>query len=982
MSSPFKVRPESWPRVSALLDEIVELVPAERAAFVARVQAAEPDIAAELLRLLPSVVAAGADTVNTAVPGASPYATLLGEALLADAVGSGELFDATGQQFGPWTLLAKLGAGGMGEVWRATRSDGLFQGAAAIKLLRSDLPAERLVARFARERAMLARLNHPNIARLLDAGVANGQAFIVLELVEGEPLLAYATAHAGTLAARVRLIRDIARAVEHAHSQLVLHRDLKPRNVLVTNAGAVKLLDFGVASALDESTSETEPVNLTQLTGRGLTLEYAAPEQILGEPTVAASDVYSLGALLFHLATGQRAFAASANRAALEHAVVHDEAPRASAALARGPATAAARDAIPPPADAAALRGDLDAIIAKAMRKVPTERYATVSAFAADLDAWLQQSPISIRAEDRSYRARLWLRRNWALAALGGVAASAVIVGLGVSLWQRGEAVAAAQRATAAATLAREEAARATKVADYLGDLIQSADPNQHGGKWPTVIVLLEQAEKDLDEKFKDDPKTRLLLLERFADTNNTLNRDTVSLAQYEAVLKGFEEAGETKSERAIDARKNYALVLKRLDRDEDALRQFEILKPLTASHYGLRSREYASLQLSNAVELARTGRIDDARKLLAEGTALMHALYPNDVAKRLDVANDAAVMLTRAGLWREAEATLAANEKDLPLLATLDAKSARDALIQRNNLEAIRIRLGKTEGADERLRVNASAAKTLFGGENPITYRSEELRQNIAQTRGEFETSMRLLRERVATNTKMKGQSPMNRWDDELLLLRHSAIHTRLNSTDAGNAASRETLDTVLAAINKEVPEPGGSRAGLFRTAVDVAIMLRRVDVARDMLRRTREDVQIAKVGSPDRLSQIERAAAGMAFAENDAARAITLLQPRFDWFEKSNEGDTPRHATLWLMRALYSTSIDTKAASEAAATSRRIFAASGGTPPHFAALLAYVDARVSGDKAAIRTAEDRVDAAFLRIRPTPWHWPHQPSL
>ena len=473
MSTPFKVRPDAWARVSALLDEAYELDAAARIAFIANIKASDAELGAEIERFFSAdATSGGADPVVAAQPGASgvPFATLLGE-VLAHEGEEGEPADATGSRFGAWTLTAKIGSGGMGEVWRAARSDGLFQGSAAIKLLRGDLPARRLAARFARERSVLARLNHPNIARLLDAGVANDQAFIVLELVEGESLLNYANAHAPTLERRVRLLRDIARAVEHAHSQLVLHRDLKPSNVMVTAAGTVKLLDFGIAAALDESSTEETASNLTQLTGRGLTLEYAAPEQIVGESTVAASDVYSLGAMLFHLVTGHRVFAGTGNRTALEHAVVHTEAPRASTAV---PPTEQSPDAIAPPTNAASTRGDLDAIIAKALRKSPSERYATATAFANDLDAWLARTPISILAEDRSYRARLWLRRNWKLATLAGVAVTAVFAGLGVSLWQRSEAI-------AAAALAKEEAARANKVADYLGELIGSASPDKIG---------------------------------------------------------------------------------------------------------------------------------------------------------------------------------------------------------------------------------------------------------------------------------------------------------------------------------------------------------------------------------------------------------------------------------------------------------------------------------------------------------------------
>lgn len=497
MTTPFKVRAESWPHVSALLDQALDLDGNERREFLDALYESDPDIAAEVSKMLPAVSAAVlAGEQHSQHPAAAiqapPYATLLAEALAAadgDASGAN-----AGMRFGAWTLVAKLGRGGMGEVWRAERSDGMYDGVAAIKLLRSDLPAARLAARFAREREVLARLNHHNIARLLDAGVANDQAYIVLELVNGAPLLEYVAVHAPTLASRVRLLRDIALAVEHAHSQLVLHRDIKPSNVLVDAEGNAKLLDFGIAAALDVANSDTESSNLTQLTGRGLTLEYAAPEQILGERTVPASDVYSLGVMLFHLVAGQRPFAASANRAALEFAIVHDEAPRASNSASAANAAFPAFDILPRPTDASSARGDLDAIIAKALRKSVLDRYASATAFASDLDQWLSRAPISIKAEDRGYRMRLWFRRNWIVATFGAVAATAVVVGLAASNWQRSEAVQAAARA-------KEEAARADKVASYLGELIESASPDQHAGHWPTVLTLLAKSEKELGQR-------------------------------------------------------------------------------------------------------------------------------------------------------------------------------------------------------------------------------------------------------------------------------------------------------------------------------------------------------------------------------------------------------------------------------------------------------------------------------------------------
>ena len=274
MTEPMKLSelpPEMWQRVSDLFDEVLELDESERIAYIRTLWIDEPAVASELVALL----VAAADVNKTATLSQSPFNAVLGEALAEPSMANAVGYQA-GRKFGAWTLESCLGQGGMGEVWRAVRSDGLYKAAVAIKLLRTDLPHDKLSRRFARERVVLARLNHPHIARLLDAGVEDGQAFIVLELITGTPLLDYVSSHATTLESRLQLVRDIALAVEHAHNQLVLHRDLKPSNVLVTNDGQVKLLDFGIAGVLDDASAEPM-TKLTQLAGRGLTLEYASP---------------------------------------------------------------------------------------------------------------------------------------------------------------------------------------------------------------------------------------------------------------------------------------------------------------------------------------------------------------------------------------------------------------------------------------------------------------------------------------------------------------------------------------------------------------------------------------------------------------------------------------------------------------------------------------------------------------------------------
>ena len=436
MTEPMKLSqlpPELWQRVSDLFDEVLELDERERIAYIRTLWIDEPQVASELVALL--VAAANVDKTMTLAQ--SPFNSVLSEALAEPGIGY-----KAGRRFGAWTLESCLGQGGMGEVWRAVRSDGLYKAAVAIKLLRVDLPHDTLTRRFARERVVLARLNHPHIARLLDAGVEDGQAFIVLELINGTPLLEYVSAHANTLESRLQLVRDVAEAVEHAHNQLVLHRDLKPSNVLVTSDGQVKLLDFGIAGVLDDASAEPM-TKLTQLTGRGLTLEYASPEQVTGGATMPSSDVYSLGVLLFHLCTGNRPFAGSSTRAALEYAVIHNDPPLASATIATPPVKGSKKivDQIAPPADAHRLRGDLDAIISRAIRLAPEKRYPTAAALAADLEAWMSQRPTSRHAGDRTHATRLWFKRHWKLTSAVAVSVIAVIAALGLSLWHRSNAL-------------------------------------------------------------------------------------------------------------------------------------------------------------------------------------------------------------------------------------------------------------------------------------------------------------------------------------------------------------------------------------------------------------------------------------------------------------------------------------------------------------------------------------------------------------
>jgi eukaryotic-like serine/threonine-protein kinase len=973
VTTPFNVSPEHWARISALFDEIIDLEAPAQAAVLAKLRAESPALARELEALLHDAARSSATSQGAASP-VAPFTLLLNAALAENAT-----LHSPNERFGAWALEEKIGSGGMGEVWRAKRSDGLFEGNAAIKLLRSDLAASKLAARFARERSVLARLNHPNIARLLDAGVGgidNDQAFLVLELVDGLPLVDYAAAHAPRVADRVRLVRDVARAVDYAHSQLVLHRDIKPSNVLVTSNGDVKLLDFGIAAAIDEAaTAETAP-NLTQLTGRGLTLEYAAPEQIIGEPTVAASDTYSLGAMLFHLLTGSHPFAQSKNRLALQHAAVNDEAQRASIAARDSTKNAnrvETKDRVTLPVDAARIDADLDAIVAKSLRKSPAERYATAAALVNDLDAWLTRTPISIRAEDRRYRSTLWLKRNWKLAALGAVTATAVIAGLSVSLWQRSEAI-------ASAAVAKDEAARANKVADYLGELILSASPDNHGGKWPTVLALLEQSEKDLEAKFKDDPRTHAKLLKQMLDTNDALNRDTVALAQSRQLETLLAAMQPPDVELQVDNLRQQGWLLRRLLRYDEALALDTQTLPKIGAYYGRNSAEYAKVILGQGGNLMGLGRFEEASAKLDEGHALLARLQPNNLALRLDAANDKAVLLTQQNRWREAADALAALEDTFAAVAAIGGAQQRDALISRNNLEAIRLRLGRYEGAEDRLQSIADAGNRLLGPNNMISLKSSELLIRSACETAAFLQCLRRMQERAESVKKRVGVEPSEVVEAEL-----EAISTALLLQQAPLAASRDTLYRLIDAIETALPKASVRRSVLYRSATDAALRADDLALANSAIAKARADLIEVKVNELERAAQVDRAAAAIAFRSGDTMRAVSLLETQFRAYEKVREFDRPSYAILWLQRALFEIEFDPSAAAKSIAESRSAFVRAGGIMPQFKALTAYVDARISGNATSIREAEDAVDRAYLRTTAratgTAWRAPHLTS-
>ncbi len=427
--------------------------------------------------------------------------------------------DATaGDLVGPYRLERTLGVGGMGSVWLAERADGLLKRRVALKIPHFSGSLGELAERMVRERNILAALEHPNIARLYDAGLtATGTPYLALEYVEGEPIDVFCRTRAIDIPGRIDLLQQVARAVAYAHAHLVVHRDLKPSNIMVDPDGNVRLLDFGIAKILDPTATAKSAI--TQFVGAALTPEYASPEQVRGGHVSTASDVYSLGVVAYELLSGARPYKLGKERDALQLA-------QAIAAAEPMHPSEAAGD----PLLRRRLRGDLDTILLKALKKLPEERYATVGEFADDLRRYVRREPVRARPDSLGYRTGKFIRRNKIAVGAGSAVVAALSIGLVLTLWQ--------------ARLLRAEERTSRAVEQFLESIFRTnsnEQPNPVQARQTNVRELLRRGAQTVDESLKDAPESRLRVLSTLAQMHNdldlyeeavALNRKRVALAQ------------------------------------------------------------------------------------------------------------------------------------------------------------------------------------------------------------------------------------------------------------------------------------------------------------------------------------------------------------------------------------------------------------------------------------------------------------------
>jgi len=486
------LRPEQWQEVSPYLDYALSLSEQERAEWLLDFRAQRSEIAKLVEELL------------------QEHRALSQEDFLEGQAQQPSNEDGlVGETVGAYKLVARIGQGGMGNVWLAKRVDGRFERQVAVKFLHFALASQGAAERFRREGRILGQLRDPHIAELVDAGVTpKGEPYLVLEFVQGHHIDEHCDKQKLGVDARIELFLGVLGAVAHAHASLVVHRDIKPSNVLVSAEGEVKLLDFGIAKLLADDTSPATATLLTLEAGGAMTPLFAAPEQVTGGAVTTATDVYALGLLLYLLLTGQHPAGAGPHSPAdLIEAITETEPRLASGAIALddGQGIAQARGTTPEKLRRQ-LRGDLDTILSKALKKNPVERYASVAALANDLGRYLKHEPISAHPDTIGYRAAKFVRRHRPGVALTAVALIAVLAGVSGTLMQ-------ARNARHQRDAAIRERDRANRIRDFMTGMFKVSDPNEKSARDVTARQILDKASGDIKTGLAKDPELQAQMM-------------------------------------------------------------------------------------------------------------------------------------------------------------------------------------------------------------------------------------------------------------------------------------------------------------------------------------------------------------------------------------------------------------------------------------------------------------------------------------
>jgi serine/threonine-protein kinase len=811
--------------VESLLEQCFDRPGRERDRFLSFACRGQPELRAEV------------DTLLRALDGAPTFldrnALDFAELSAAGLAGNCAQPDCGGRRIGPYRLVAEIGRGGMGVVFRAERADGAFEHEVAIKLLATS-PCAGALERFHQEQQVLASLNHPNIARLYDGGTTDdGWPYLVMEYVKGERLIDYCDRHALNVEARLRFACEVAGSLQHAHSNLIVHRDIKPSNILVNEQGTVKLLDFGIAKLLRTGMDS----ELTRTGEQLLTPCFAAPEQLRHGPITVTTDVYQLGVVLYELLTGRRPFEPRGSLYEMARVVCEDMPPPPSVALAACLDTdcqsGKRRQANPGVARRLKeLRGDLDAIVLKALRKEPEQRYPTMQALTTDLQAYLQARPVTARRQSVSYQTGKFLRRHrYGMAA--GVALVALTIGYAVTSTLQ------AHRTRNALARAQVEAHKAEQVSEYLVDLFKLSDPNTSEDGNVTARALLDRGRERVATALTDVPETQTQMAYVLGEIYYSLGDYEESVTLLETALDNRRQLSSARDPALADTLVRLGISYGAVDRYHEAR---SVLAEALAAYeaLGVASPEKGEALNTMGSVLRKQGDYTRAREYFQQAVDLLRRATQGEHYELAVALNNLAALQINVGEFETAERNM---REAVALQERILGERHSSFSVGLNNLGAILARMERYEEAEELQRRALALQTSVLGEEHPYVGYTWLSLGTLMHGARRLEAAETYLRRAVAIHESAFGRRSAA--VSNVLAALGKVLQDRGRYVEAGRCL-REALETDLAVLHAEHPKVGRGYANL--AALDHAE--RRFARARERYQRA---IDILPTSSPE---------------------------------------------------------------------------------------------------------------------------------
>ena len=725
--SPFS--PEQWQEISPYLDQALALSEEERFEWLASFRNQRSDIANLVEELL------------------EEHQALSREHFLEHQPETPEQDLLPAQTVGVYKLISRIGEGGMGNVWLGERADSRFERKVAVKFLNFALASGGAADRFKREGRILGQLVHPNIAELIDAGVTpTGEPYLVLEYVEGRTIDQYCDEHRLDLNARINLFLDVLSAVGHAHANLIVHRDIKPSNVLVSSKGEVKLLDFGIAKLLAEDGNPGAATMLTLDGGGPMTPLFAAPEQLTGGLVTTATDVYSLGVLLFLLLTGQHPSGPTPpSPADLIKSITEADPPRPSQAISPEASAEVAQDAAAkrgatPSHLSRQLRGDLDTILGKSLKKVPQERYPSVPALADDLRRYLGHQPITARPDTFGYRTAKFVRRNRTTVALATVAIVATLAGLVGTLLQ----VRTARRERDTALRERD---RANRITQFMMNMFEVADPNEVRANSITAREVLDKASAQIERSLTSDPKLQAQMMSVMGRTYNRLGSFSAAQPLLERAIERGRALNGPGDPEVLSSEIDLADLLIQQGRLGDAEKLLREALPIAERDLGPDNHLTLAITGEKAYTLTLEGHNAEALDLARHEFEQLRRIRGEDDRETIWSMHMVALVLGRNGQLAESAALY---RQLLEIERRMHGMDSAPALYAMNNLGGTLILMGQMAEGQEMLEQVLAADRRVFGMRAAETGRTLYNLACVAARQGQTDTAFADLQESV----------------------------------------------------------------------------------------------------------------------------------------------------------------------------------------------------------------------------------------